>query len=293
MLREFARTGSITATAHTLHYTHSAVSQQLTRLEKEAGHQLFTKVGRGLELTDAGRVLAGYAERMTALADEAEGALEETRQDITGVLRIASFQTVLVRVIPTALTLLAERYPRLVVEISQQEAPQAIDMLHARDTDMILDEDYPGHAAPIETGLHRELLATESMFLVVPATFPWSQVETLDDLRDLPFVLDPATTVPGAWARAMCRQAGFEPQARYVSTDPLLFRELVGEGHAAAFLPQLMMSEELRDQAHMRIIPLSDQPERRLYTTVLSGREDHPAIRAMRSAIRDALNKSE
>ncbi len=66
LLRELADRGSITAVAQATHRTPSGVSQQLKRLEQEAGVPLTARVGRGIQLTDAGEALAETARRIAA-----------------------------------------------------------------------------------------------------------------------------------------------------------------------------------------------------------------------------------
>src|ERR1700743_64394 len=80
LLKEFAARGSIAATASSLGYTASAVSQQLASLEREAGAALLDRTARRAELTDTGRRLAGYAERILALVEEAEADLSAHAQ---------------------------------------------------------------------------------------------------------------------------------------------------------------------------------------------------------------------
>jgi DNA-binding transcriptional LysR family regulator len=67
LLKEFAARGTIARTASVLGYTPSAVSQQLAALEREAGTALLDRSARRAELTDAGRRLAGHAERILAM----------------------------------------------------------------------------------------------------------------------------------------------------------------------------------------------------------------------------------
>src|ERR1700745_4533572 len=75
LLSEFAERGSIAATAAALGYTPSAVSQQLTALEREAGAVLLDRTARSAELTDAGWRLAGHARRILAMIEVAEAEL--------------------------------------------------------------------------------------------------------------------------------------------------------------------------------------------------------------------------
>jgi len=84
----------------------------------------------------------------------------------------------------------------------------------------------------------------------------------------------------------MCRQAGFEPDVRFESTDPLLHAHLVRTGHAVAFIPALLAPRHL---AGTQLVSLPGDPHRVLYTAVRAGRAEHPAIRAFRAALSGAL----
>jgi DNA-binding transcriptional LysR family regulator len=93
LLSEFAERGSITAVARETHQTVSGVSQQLRRLEAEAGLPLTEKVGRGLVLTDAGRALAATAREMSVAMARAEAEWDAFRNDPTGTVTLATFPT--------------------------------------------------------------------------------------------------------------------------------------------------------------------------------------------------------
>ena len=75
--------GSFSAAANHLLLAQPSLSDQIRRLEAELGVPLFVRAGRGVELTDAGRILRPYAERVLADAEEAMGAVREVR-DLTG-----------------------------------------------------------------------------------------------------------------------------------------------------------------------------------------------------------------
>jgi DNA-binding transcriptional LysR family regulator len=84
LLTEFAARGSIAKTAAVLGYTPSAVSQQLAALEREAGTALLDRTARRAQLTDAGRRLAGHAERILAMVEEAETDLSARATEPAG-----------------------------------------------------------------------------------------------------------------------------------------------------------------------------------------------------------------
>ena len=85
-----AREGKFSRAAEKLHRTQSAVSQSIHKLEEDLGEPLFDRSSRDGRLTDAGRVLQEYAERLLNLRDDATGALGELRQLHRGKLSIAA-----------------------------------------------------------------------------------------------------------------------------------------------------------------------------------------------------------
>ncbi|NUQ86882.1 MAG: LysR family transcriptional regulator, partial [Glycomyces artemisiae] len=92
-LVELTRRGTITAVAQALGYTPGGVSQQIAALEKATGMELLQRVGRRVELTDAGRTLARHAERILSTEAEAVEALERSRGEVSGVLVVGLFAT--------------------------------------------------------------------------------------------------------------------------------------------------------------------------------------------------------
>ena len=71
---------SFSRAAARLHRTQPAVSQAIRRLEEELGERLFDRSSKGGRLTEAGAILLDYAERLTRLRDEAEGAVRELQE---------------------------------------------------------------------------------------------------------------------------------------------------------------------------------------------------------------------
>src|ERR687889_2317317 len=113
LLHELHARGTIAAVADALQFTPSAVSQQLAVLEREAGVALLEPAGRGVRLTDAAIVLVRHAEELLQRADRAEAELAAASGAVAGRARVASFQSVALRVATPALAALAARAPDL------------------------------------------------------------------------------------------------------------------------------------------------------------------------------------
>lgn len=288
ILWELSRRGTLAEVAAALSYTPSAVSQQLSLLERETGVELLERVGRGVRLTDQARVLVEHTAVILARLEEAESDLAAAAPTVRGTLSVGSFPTVLLTIAPTALTLLAERHPDLYVEVTQREVGEAFSGLLSHQFDVIVGEEYPGIPEQIRDGVDRAELLTDPLRLALPidAAVP----ARLADLATARWALDPAESPTGRWARAECRAAGFEPRVQFEAANPLLHTHLVRTGHAVAFTPALIAAGYMRG---IRLIELPGDPCRTLYTAVRSGRAEHPAIRAFRSALTDAARLSQ
>ncbi|MDU0287811.1 LysR family transcriptional regulator [Saccharothrix longispora] len=286
LLREVQRLGTLAAVARALSYSPSAISQQLAQLEAEAGVPLLEPVGRGVRLTEQARVLVRHTEAILHRLELARAELAASLDEVAGTLRVASFQTVVLALVPTALTELAQRHPGLRVEITHRDPDAAYAGLLARDHDIVLGEEYPGLPAPPDPGVETEDLAHDELRLALPARGPHRRATTRPaDLAAIPWVLEPPDTPPGRWALTACRTMGFEPDVRFESPDVLLQVHLVEKGLAAALLPDLLWTDRVHG---VRLRRLPSRPHRRLFTAVRSGATTHPAVRVFREALHRA-----
>ncbi|GAC67467.1 LysR family transcriptional regulator [Gordonia soli] len=284
LLVELHHRGTLAEVARALSYTPSAVSQQLSLLEREVGARLLEPVGRRVVLTDAALRLVSHAEVVLRQLEEAESELAAASDAVRGTLRVASFQTVVFAIVPAVLDLLSDTAPGLRIEFDQLQVDAAYSGLLSHEFDLILGEEYPGIPTPVRANVDRTDLVADALLLAVPASRGWP-TDGVEALAEVPWALDPAQSVSGDWARAVCRTAGFEPRARFVSPDPLMHAHLVRSGHAAAFIPSLITTEQ---SDGLELIELPGRPERILYTAVRAGRGAHPAVRAFREALRAA-----
>ncbi len=136
LLQEFAARGSIARTAAVLGYTPSAVSQQLAALEREAGTALLDRSARRAELTDAGRRLAGHAERILAMVEEAETDLSTEAQEPAGRVVATAFPSAAIAFAP-ALARSLRTHPRLTLVLRQTPAREGLRQVRSGDVDAV------------------------------------------------------------------------------------------------------------------------------------------------------------
>jgi len=279
LLRELARRGTITAVAEALSYSPSAVSQQLTALEKETGVRLLEPAGRRVRLTPQADLLVAHTQVLLEDMERAEAELAQSLNQTAGTLRVAAFQTAVLALVPHALSQLARQHPSLRVEVTELEPELALPALIVGEFDLVLCEEYPGFPLPRPRETERHDLFTDELRLITPAG--WSE-QSLSSLASRPFVLEPVGTTARQWATAACRQAGFEPDARYTTTDLQIHLRLVESGLAAALLPDLSGAGDRQDVAAFR---LRGRPSRQIFTTVRSGAARHPKVQAFTTAL--------
>jgi DNA-binding transcriptional LysR family regulator len=286
VLVEVSRRGTLAEAARALNYTPSAVSQHLTALERETGVELLERLGRGVRLTDAAKLLVDHTEGVLELLEIAESELAQHSSEISGTIRVGSFQTVLLELAPRALNLLSERHPGLQVELIQQDLDDAHVSLLSRGFDIVLGEEFPGKPMPRIEGVNRQDFLADPLRLAIPSTWPvGARPKRLGDLSDASWALDIRESRMTAWATGLCRESGFEPRVRCESPDTLLTIHLVRTGHAVALIPALLGAEHM---AGVDVIELAGAPTRQLYTDVRAGRVGHPAVVAVRKAFADA-----
>ena len=279
LLRELKIRGTIAAVAEALSYSPSSVSQQLAILESEAGVTLLAKSGRRVQLTPQAEVLVAHTELLLERVELMESELVTSLTEVRGTVRLAVFQSAALGIIPQALTMLAEEYPELRVEITQREPENALFEVWARDFDLVIAEQYPGHAAPRQPDLDRVALCRDELRLGVPAG---RDIRSLDDARSLAWVMEPRGTASRHWAEQICRQAGFEPDVRFETADLQAHIRLIESGNAVALLPDLVWAG--RDPS-VELISLEGSPTRTVFTSVREASRERPTIVACREIL--------
>src|SRR5262249_16767093 len=120
-LREFEERGTLAAVAVALGYSPSAVSQQLTLLEREAGARLFEKAGGGVRRADAGHLLAQHARVLLSAAEAAQADLAALSGEVRGTVRAGGLQSAARRLLIPAVARMMVDHPRVRCEIFELE----------------------------------------------------------------------------------------------------------------------------------------------------------------------------
>jgi DNA-binding transcriptional LysR family regulator len=287
LLREVALRGTIAAAADALSFTPSAVSQQLSTLEREVGVALLERTGRGVRLTDEGWVLAGHAEAVFAELEKAEAALEATRTSVAGRLRVAAFASVASAVLAPTVARLAVLHPGLDVAITESDPGVGLRDLRLAEIDVVVAHEYDHLLVAPDPELDRRELFTEDMFVAAPVgRFPPGRPVAIAELRDEVWAAAGVRTDCGMAFLEACRGSGFEPDIRYQFTEFAVVLHLVAAGLAVALLPQLAFTEYNHGYA---VHPVSAGGfKRRVFTATRVGNRDRPAVVAFLDVLAEA-----
>lgn len=291
-LREFEERGTLAAVAAALGYSPSAVSQQLTLLEKEIGTRLFEKAGRGVRLTDAGQLLAQHARVLLSAAEAAEADLAALSGEVRGMVRAGGLQSAARRLLIPAVARMMVDHPQVGLEIFELELEQALPGLRLGAVDLVIGDEYDGHPRPRPAGLRFTLLHEEPLKLVLPATHPLARPGgpvAVAMLRSDVWTASAEGTGHHAMVVATCRSlGGYEPDLRHRSNDADVQLELVRVAAAVALMPALTLPTN--DPA-LAVRDVAEASLRRRLVVVTRDSPPAPALTALLSAVAHQAHK--
>lgn len=162
-----AETLNMTRAAERLHLTQPAVSAAIAALEQRHATRLFDRIGRRLELTEAGHLLIPEARDILARADRAGRLLDDLSSLSRGSIRIAASQTVATYWLPARMARFAEQWPRIALTLSVGNSAQSAAAVLRGDADVGFVE-----AAVDQDPLACQTIATDRINLYAAAGHP-------------------------------------------------------------------------------------------------------------------------
>ncbi|NUW30023.1 LysR family transcriptional regulator [Nonomuraea sp. SMC257] len=278
VLDAVARTGSVTAAARDLHYSQPSVSHHLARLEAETGARLVQRVGRGIRLTETGRLLAARAADILARIDATADELAAHVGLRSGRVRLAAFPSALGTFVPAAVTRLARDHPGLELRLTETEPPEALRLLRAGRADVAVVFRYDD-TAPEDDGITMIHLLDDPSMLVATG-----------EAGDLTAYAD-ADWIAGcdrcrSHLLDLCAKAGFEPRLSFTSDDIVAVQALVAAGMGVTVLPGLALRAHRHPDVAVAEIPGST---RHVYAAVYGEPPHPPGTEALLQALRSSL----
>jgi DNA-binding transcriptional LysR family regulator len=243
------REGKFSRAAEKLHRTQSAVSQSIHKLEEDVGELLFDRSSRDGGLTDAGRVLQEYAERLLNLRNDASGALAELRELQRGKLAIAANEFTALYLLPV-LAEFRRLHPmiRIMVQRSLGSHIPGDVLRHTSELGVLTYD-------PEEPQLHSIVVYLDELIFVVPPTHPLA-AESQVSIRQLGAELFVAHIVSSPYREKVIQTFKRHKTPLHMDIElPTLqaIKRFVAMGNGVALLPEISVENELTRGELVRI----------------------------------------
>jgi DNA-binding transcriptional LysR family regulator len=283
-----AEGGSFTAAAQSLYLTQSAVSQQMSLLERELAVPLFRRLPRGVELTPAGQLLAKRAQALFADVQSMEQALGHYSVGAEEI-RLGAFNSAGAELLPQALRVYARRHPDVHVELCWPAKGDALSALRDGAIHLMLMWDYDFDPLPVDPIYTRIHLQRDPLVVILPADHALSgQADiALADLAGERWIARyHRPPYDNTAYEKMLHMAGLEPEIAFRADDYHSLQGLVAAGFGVSMAPLLSVTPHRPDIVFRPIRGLSFA---RLITVLtLPGTEKYETIKDLISALKES-----
>jgi LysR family transcriptional activator of nhaA len=284
-----AKEGNLTRAAQRLRVAQSALSTQIRQLEESLGQPLFTRQGRTLVLTEAGRIALGYADTIVAAGNELVATLRGGHRQERQVLRVGAVATLSRNFQRGFLApLVGEAGVELVLHSGS--LGELLARLGAHTLDLVLSNRRVQEDA--ENAWRCKLIARQRVSLVGPPRqgkafrFP-------DDLADVPLVLPSRDSEIRTSFDVICEQYGLRVNIAAEVDDMAMLRLLARDSDAVALVPAVVVLDELRSGALEEYATVPNLHEE-FYAISVRRQYQHPLLRPLlERAATDVLSITE
>lgn len=261
---EIVEQGSMSAAAERLHLTQSAVSKRLQTLEQLLGNQLLDRIGRSVQLTDAGQRLLPIARRILADLDLARQAVQHSPSQVRGALNLATSHHLGLYRLPEVLSRFTRRYPAVDLNLEFMDSEEGCDAVESGRLELAV---ITLPRAP-SSRLITQSVWDDPLALCAAPDHPLHQAGTLDieQLARHPAILPDRRTFTHRLIADALARAGAEPQVRMSTNYLETIKMLVSIGLGWSALPRTMLD------AGVTALPLDMGIRRTLGTAVHRGR---------------------
>ncbi|MBK3579912.1 LysR family transcriptional regulator, partial [Streptomyces sp. MBT65] len=274
-------------TAEVVTCSASAVSQQMSKLEREVGQQLLAKNGRGVRLTDAGRLLAEHAGRILSQVELAQADLEAQRGQVVGELRLSAFPTAARGLFPTALAALRAQHPALRVRSTEQEPERGIAGVVRGDLDLAVVLDWYNKPMPLPDGLVKAPILDDPADVAMPAGHRLAGREEVDlgEFADDEWITWAEGEFCHEWLMFTLRSRSIEPIIGHRAAETHTQLGLVAAALGVCVVPRLGRNPM---PAGVVTVPLKQRVRRHVYVVWRADADRRPSIRAAVKALQTA-----
>jgi DNA-binding transcriptional LysR family regulator len=279
------KTGGFTRAGEALHLSQSTVSQHIKQLEESLGCPLFLRVGKRVVVSEAGKVLMQYAERIFRDLKNAEMAVRELSASKRGTVRFGVGPTTLTYRLPHVLADYKRRFPEIELIVLAGTTEFLLQAMKSQTLDLAVVM----HTSVQAPGLAITPLGREELVVVLNRDHPLGRKTALEpaDLASLRFILYERNTAMQRLIDQYFQLLGINPKIIMEVENNEAIKSLVGAGLGASILPVCAVPQQ---SAHLRIVRVKGMPLTRELALVSMDTEILPnAIRELAASLVAAL----
>ena len=263
---------SFIAVAETLHFSRAAerlhiaqppLSQQIQRLEKELGVQLFERTKRRVRLTAAGEVFLQEAYRTLAQVEYSIYAAQQADRGEVGRLAIGFVGSSAYGVLPAMIQAFRQRFPQVELLLREWTTVEQVQALHREEIQV-------GFVRPpiLDATLHHLTVQQDPFLVALPGKHPLAATSPvpLSALAQEAFIFVPSKLAPGLSHQMMdlCLQAGFQPRIVQEAIQFHVIISLVAAGLGIALVPACIRLFQRPDVIYLPLQGITAQAEIRM-----------------------------
>ncbi|MCO5970339.1 LysR family transcriptional regulator [Actinoallomurus soli] len=286
LLRAIADGGSLAAAARALGHTPSAVSQQLSRLERDVGMPLVDRAGGPLRLTVAGRLLADSGERIAEALTDAARRLSALSGRVSGPVSIGAPLDGLSQLTTDTAAELTVTHPALVPRFVETAIVEGLHALRLGDLDVLLVADDLDTALPLPLGVRARVLFRDEYRIVVPDG--WPAPRTVQELSGRPWITMSESSANGRAHERLMAAHGIRPSLEHCALHQAGVRAMVAARLGATVVPAFV-GAQLRQLENATI---TDLPVTGYYIVRVLWRTSRPDVVAAADAAADAVMRA-
>jgi LysR family hydrogen peroxide-inducible transcriptional activator len=278
-------TGSFSRAAERCQVAQPSLSQQILKLEEELGVKLFDRLGRGVRLTEQGRLFLLHARSVLEKVELARTSIVSDTNGVRGAVSLGAIPTVAPYLLPACAAAFMKRYPEARLRIVEETTPVLIEGLRNLSIDFAL------LALPLRhKDLDLQVIQTEPLFAVLPDSHPLAGKKLLSirELRGEPFVMLRDGHCFRDLSLSVCGSAHIKPNIAFESGQFSSVLGMVSAGIGLSIVPEMAVDRAVA----CHYVRLSDEGAvRRIVLASLRGRHLGSVQKELAAWFRNEGNK--
>jgi len=246
--------GGFERAMESIHLSQPAISIRVKELEKQIGADLFKRSGRRIELTDAGRIVSEYADRLMIVLDEMTLALDELKGFKRGQLRCGATTTIAVHLLPKVLVRFKKEFPKVEIKVVVEKTAEIEKQILANELDIGMVSGTINN--PSAFNIFHYL--TDELVLIAPRSHPLAKRPkvSLRQIAKYPLILRDKGSLPRLIIDESFRAAGLSYNCMMVIETSEALKKAVAEGLGCSITPScsIQLEKQTNTLAYARIV---------------------------------------